>query len=861
MVPCVLEEKGKTGVESTLFEEMKSLKEVHDHSGGKKTLNSELWHACAGPLVSLPQVTGLVYYFPQGHSEQVAVSTKRTGTSYIPSYPNPPSQIMCWVHNVKLHTDKETDEIYAQTLQPVNTEKDVFPTPGFGPKPSKHPSEFFCKTLNASDTSTHGGFSVPRRATEKLFPRLYYATSKSKLVVRDLHDNTWTFRHIYRGQPKRHLLTTEWSLFVGAKRLRAGDFVLFIRDKTSQLLVGVKRANRQQAALPLSVLTAESMHIGVLAAAAHAFANRSQFTIFYNPRACPSEFVIPLAKYQKTLYSTKVSIEMRFGMMFETEESGKRRCNYSKSEAWKIDQNTMQNLHIGILFRVEWDEPGCGEHQNRISLWDMESPESLFIFPSLTACLKRLAVREYIYVGEQSCQDNKKINSTTSFFHKNPAATRRGAENELGNLIREPYIQFPNGNNDLLYRQTPVLASEQLKPQIESLPACVINGIPLQEGHGVPQSLSSKINHILPSQNYSMQNHKRPKNIFSQLQALDSSKVDDELPPIVPIEKPETTFSTPHNLINQLTVLDEMSHIETGPRLEPHTVQSHEIKVPQLETSNFNYFSPNPNNLPSQFFDTDDWMLQPSTWLSFPKGHKSAVNQEMVSSMLPSFGQEICEPLTPFKLMGTQQDQHIVQNISSSCGIRDIYEESNDQREIYNGNQFEVRHEGNNIVHTSVSKGLLDSFTALGEAGFRNPSDYLIEFTDNSGGTSSSNVDFDESSLLQQGSWQQVPPPLRTYTKVQKLGSVGRSIDVTRFTNYNELRSAIACMFGLEKVLDDPRSSGWRLVYVDFENDVLLVGDDPWEEFVSCVWCIRVLSPIEAQQMTLKMKCIYFKTL
>ncbi|KAF6140456.1 hypothetical protein GIB67_014379 [Kingdonia uniflora] len=216
----------------SLEELMPPTQMVRKGKWGKEDLNSELWHACAGPLVSLPQVAGLVYYFPQGHSEQVAVSTKRTGTSYIPSYPNLPSQIMCWVHNVKLHTDKETDEIYAQiTLQPVNTEKDVFPTPGFGPKPSKHPSEFFCKTLTASDTSTHGGFSVPRRAAEKLFPRLDYTMQppSQELVVRDLHDNTWTFRHIYRGQPKRHLLTTGWSLFVGAKRLRAGDFVLFIR--------------------------------------------------------------------------------------------------------------------------------------------------------------------------------------------------------------------------------------------------------------------------------------------------------------------------------------------------------------------------------------------------------------------------------------------------------------------------------------------------------------------------------------------------------------------------------------------------------------------------------------------------------
>ena len=33
----------------------------------------------------------------------------------------------------------------------------------------------------------------------------------------------------YAGQPKRHLLTTGWSLFIGSKRLRAGDSVLFIR--------------------------------------------------------------------------------------------------------------------------------------------------------------------------------------------------------------------------------------------------------------------------------------------------------------------------------------------------------------------------------------------------------------------------------------------------------------------------------------------------------------------------------------------------------------------------------------------------------------------------------------------------------
>lgn len=51
-------------------------------------------------------------------------------------------------------------------------EKDVLSIPGFEFWQSKQPSDFFCKTLTASDTSTHGGFSVPRRAAEKLFPPL-----------------------------------------------------------------------------------------------------------------------------------------------------------------------------------------------------------------------------------------------------------------------------------------------------------------------------------------------------------------------------------------------------------------------------------------------------------------------------------------------------------------------------------------------------------------------------------------------------------------------------------------------------------------------------------------------------------------
>ncbi|MQL69401.1 hypothetical protein Taro_001682 [Colocasia esculenta] len=394
--------------------------------GERKNINSELWHACAGPLVSLPPVGSLVVYFPQGHSEQVAASMQKD-TDSIPNYPSLPSKLICVLHNVTLHADAETDEVYAEmTLQPVTKcDRDALLASDLGLKQNKQPAEFFCKTLTASDTSTHGGFSVPRRSAEKIFPPLdimFHRISQCNHLVKNCRQKTcmmfhglfgifievgtfsrtWACLLSRSGQPKRHLLTTGWSVFVSTKRLLAGDSVLFVRDEKSQLLLGIRRAVRQQPALSSSVLSSDSMHIGILAAAAHAAANNSPFTIFYNPRATPSEFVIPLAKYYKAMY-TQVSIGMRFRMMFETEESGIRRYMGTITGITDLDpvrwkSSQWRNLQVSSQIRasmewlehrlmlpdsstlgynpcdvqVGWDESTAGERRNRVSVWEIE---------------------------------------------------------------------------------------------------------------------------------------------------------------------------------------------------------------------------------------------------------------------------------------------------------------------------------------------------------------------------------------------------------------------------------------------------------------------------------------------------------
>ncbi|KAJ9538679.1 hypothetical protein OSB04_031412 [Centaurea solstitialis] len=112
-------------------------------------------------------------------------------------------------------------------------------------------------------------------------------------------------------------------------------------------------------------------------------------------------------------------------------------------------------------------------------------------------------------------------------------------------------------------------------------------------------------------------------------------------------------------------------------------------------------------------------------------------------------------------------------------------------------------------------------------------------------------VAVNDSGVLGNGLWGNQAQRVRTYTKVQKRGSVGRTIDVTRYMGYEELRHDLARMFGIEGQLEDAQRTDWKLVYVDHENDILLVGDDPWEEFVSCVQSIKILSYSEVQKMSL----------
>ncbi|KAJ6813060.1 auxin response factor 12-like isoform X1 [Iris pallida] len=788
----------------------------HDENGAeeeKRSLDSELWHACAGPLVCLPTVGTRVVYFPQGHSEQVAVSTNKEVEGHIPNYPNLPPQLICQLHNVTMHADVETDEVYAQlTLQPLNPQeqKDTYVPIEMGIA-SKQPTNYFCKTLTASDTSTHGGFSVPRRAAEKVFPPLDFSMQPpvQELIARDIHDVDWKFRHIFRGQPKRHLLTTGWSVFVSAKRLVAGDSILFIWNEKNQLLLGIRRASRPQTVMPSLVLSSDSMHIGLLAAAAHAAATNSRFTIFFNPRACPSEFVIPLSKYVKAVYHTRVSVGMRFRMLFETEESSVRRYMGTITDIGDMDPVRWPNSQWRSV-KVGWDESTAGDRQPRVSLWEIEPLTTFPMYPSLFP----LRLKRPWHPGIPFPHGNMEGEGNGFMWLQGDARERGLHSLNYQSLGMPPWIQpriepLMLGNEHDQYQVMSAAALQDIRG------GDLLKQQLFQYQHASQYSQHPDITSSLLQQQFVQQAHPQPT-IGSQSQSISENHSAVNL-----------QLQQSHN-----EQKDRVQELQNCPQIFPFQnnqfqqqkspLLSHlhqHLAFPELGANISSALAPSciQNILTSSQADGG---ANTSTFSRLPmcEQNQEPWEPKLTMSQVTPFGSMILLPSFPRKEGSVEGD-----NCSADSQDHNIFGMNIDSSSVLSSAVPNLRA---NAFDNNVPPA---TFAA---SGIPNP---LYNYLDGSSG------------LVQNGG--EVDPATNTFVKVYKSGSVGRSLDISRFSSYDELREELGQMFGVEGLLEDPRRSGWQLVFVDRENEMLLLGDDPWESFVNNVWYIKILSPEDVQKM------------
>ncbi|XP_071711758.1 auxin response factor 18-like [Rutidosis leptorrhynchoides] len=367
-----------------------------------------LWHTCAGGMTQMPLPNSKVFYFPQGHAEHTLTNVDFSGMPRVPPF------ILCRVIDVKFLADIETDEVYAKIrLSPLGNdingydfydERDLVETRSGSESCDKTSS--FAKTLTQSDANNGGGFSVPRYCAETIFPRLDYSFDPpvQTIIAKDIHGEIWKFRHIYRGTPKRHLLTTGWSSFVNQKKLIAGDSVVFMRADNGDLCVGIRRAKRGRIS-GSDFPTGWSCNSGNFAGSYGGYslflkennvkrnlinsngrgkvrpedvieattlaANGQPFEITYYPRASTPEFCV-----KASLLSTALHVQwcagMRFKMPFETEDSSRISWFMGTVSSVQAADPFLWPNSPWRLLQVTWDEPDLLQNVKRVSPWLVE---------------------------------------------------------------------------------------------------------------------------------------------------------------------------------------------------------------------------------------------------------------------------------------------------------------------------------------------------------------------------------------------------------------------------------------------------------------------------------------------------------
>ncbi|XP_062200648.1 auxin response factor 22-like [Phragmites australis] len=379
-------------------------------TGEERCLDPQLWHACAGGMVQMPPVRSRVYYFPQGHAEHA-----HGGGADLAAAAGPralPALVLCSVAGVRFLADPETDEVFAKIrLVPVAPGEVEFQEPDElvgDPADAREKLASFAKTLTQSDANNGGGFSVPRYCAETIFPKLDYRADPpvQTVLAKDVHGEVWKFRHIYRGTPRRHLLTTGWSTFVNQKKLVAGDSIVFLRTEHDELCVGIRRAKRVSCGgmecmsgwnapgyggFSAFLKEEESklmkgpsgytrgrgkVKIADVMDAASLAASGQSFEVVYYPRASTPEFVVKAASVQNAM-RIQWCPGMRFKMAFETEDSSRISWFMGTISSVQIADPIRWTNSPWRLLQVAWDEPDLLQNVKCVNPWLVELISSI----------------------------------------------------------------------------------------------------------------------------------------------------------------------------------------------------------------------------------------------------------------------------------------------------------------------------------------------------------------------------------------------------------------------------------------------------------------------------------------------------
>ncbi|KAH7680936.1 Auxin response factor domain-containing protein [Dioscorea alata] len=351
-------------------------------------LDRSIWLAFAGITNKIPAVGSKVYYFPEGHAEQSFPPMK---TAEIPVRK---TRIRALLSDVSFHADPESDEVFARmTLDPR------VPVCGLLDRERRKKEEeelqdyggvvSHSKVLTLSDSNNGGGFSVPKDCATFVFPQLDLKEDMpvQSVTVRDLQGNVLNFRHVFRGSPRRHLLTTNWSKFVNSKNIIAGDKIIFARDRSGDLYVGFRRSVKPMAIASEALVRTNRgfwrygkgrVPIESVKKAMNLAEMGLPFEVVYYPRAGLQNFVVEVEAVDKALMvgwapgmKVKAGVEIEDGSL-DWYKGTVLELNQPESSLW---QSPWRKI------KIEWEEPGKEKlkHLENASPWQvvlvMDTPQ------------------------------------------------------------------------------------------------------------------------------------------------------------------------------------------------------------------------------------------------------------------------------------------------------------------------------------------------------------------------------------------------------------------------------------------------------------------------------------------------------
>ncbi|PNY03148.1 auxin response factor [Trifolium pratense] len=353
-----------------------------------RPVHPKIWQSCAGPAVTIPKLHSKVYYFPLGHLEHACPFPNPKTISIIHNNNRP--YIPCIITAVDLLSDPHTDEVFAKLiLTPITDTQHVQEHPVVPPDEEDDDGGgdkvvSYIKILTQSDSNNGGGFSVPRQCADLIFPELDFTDPmpSQQLYINEVHGGgVWKYTHVYRGKPKRHLFTTGWTPFVNGKKLVAGDTVVFLKNSTGNMFVGIRRnmkftATEAAAAQKKKKEKVEGFsrngkrgnvteEAAVIEAVERAEKNMA-FEVVYYPTPNWSDFVVEAKVVDEAM---KIGWEsgMRVKLVLKKEECSKKPlCQ---------PQGAISNVSIvpnWRMLKVNWDEPEISQYPNCVNPWQVE---------------------------------------------------------------------------------------------------------------------------------------------------------------------------------------------------------------------------------------------------------------------------------------------------------------------------------------------------------------------------------------------------------------------------------------------------------------------------------------------------------